>query len=137
LPPHFPLATERDGSKLRLAPFLLFLLVVAIVRPLCYCLSVEKFNRNEGKMAQRDSGKRGRGEAKFFWKKDRSAMGYPINDESAYKLTELAEIRSRLFDGKKRSDDRTDEMLCRQECLIQMLGEDGILVTTIEEMRRG
>lgn len=81
----------------------------------------------------KNQGARGKGDAKFVWKKGMSMRHYPLNDEHAYKLTELAEIRARLFDGKVRSDDKVGEMLGRQEALVSMLGEDDVEVTFRKE----
>ena len=81
----------------------------------------------------KNQGARGKGDAMFVWEKDRSMRGYPLNEEHAYKLDELAEIRARLFDGKVRAGDKEDDMVGRQEALVQMLGEDGVYVTFRKE----
>lgn len=81
----------------------------------------------------KDKGARGKGDARFVWEKDRSMRGYPLNDEHAYKLDELAEIRARLFDGKLRTDLAVDNLVARQEALVQMLGCDGVYVSFRKE----
>ena len=81
----------------------------------------------------KDKGARGKGDAKFVWEKDRSMCGYPLHEEHAYKLDELAEIRARLFDGKLRTDLAVDNLVARQEALVSMLGEDGVHVTFRKE----
>jgi hypothetical protein len=73
----------------------------------------------------KDDGARGRGDAKFFWKKT-WMKGHALNEEHKYKLNELAEIRARLFDGRVRSDDKVDDMLARQMALLDMLYIDGV-----------
>lgn len=82
----------------------------------------------------KDAGVRGRGEAKFFWKKMKHMEGYPLNEEQKYKLDELAEIRARLWDGKVRSDDKVQNMLARQWALMDMLFMDEIDVEVRKEM---
>jgi hypothetical protein len=74
----------------------------------------------------KDDGARGRGDAKFFWKKTWQMRGYALTEEHKYKLDELAEIRARLFDGRVRSDDKVDNMLGRQQALLDMLYIDGV-----------
>lgn len=73
-------------------------------------------------------GYRGKGKARFEWVKDSSMRNYPLLDDHIYKLDELAQLRARLFDGKERSQEKLDEMYYRQECLVEMLGIDGVLV---------
>lgn len=82
----------------------------------------------------KDDGARGRGDAKFFWKKNWQMRGYPLSEEHKYKLDELAEIRARLFDGKVRADDKVDNMLARQMALLDMLYIDGVDVEFRKEM---
>ena len=81
----------------------------------------------------KDRGARGKGDAMFVWNKGMTMKGYPFHDEHIYKLAELAEIRARLFDGKPRLADSIDNMLGRQEALVQMLGQDDVHVTFRKE----
>lgn len=81
----------------------------------------------------KDMGARGKGDAKFVWKKGRGMAGYPLNEGHAYKLDELAEIRARLFDGKLRTNLAVDSLVARQEELVQMLGDDDVHVTFRKE----
>jgi ABC-type transport system involved in cytochrome bd biosynthesis fused ATPase/permease subunit len=81
----------------------------------------------------KDKGTRGKGDAMFVWNKGMTMKGYPLHDEHIYKLTELAEIRARLFDGKLRTNLAIDNMVGRQEELVQMLGQDDVHVTFRKE----
>ena len=82
----------------------------------------------------KDEGARGRGDAKFFWKKTWQMRGYALTEEHNYKLDELAEIRARLFDGKLRTNLAIDNMTARQMALLDMLYIDGVDVEFRKEM---
>lgn len=74
----------------------------------------------------KDRGARGKGQAKFVWVKQYWIKDYPLGPEQQYKLDELAEIRARLFDGKLRTDLAIDNLVARQNDLIDMLHQDGV-----------
>jgi hypothetical protein len=82
----------------------------------------------------KDEGARGRGDAKFFWKKTWQMRGHALTEEHNYKLDELAEIRARLFDGKLRTNLAIDNMTARQMALLDMLYIDGVDVEFRKEM---
>jgi hypothetical protein len=59
------------------------------------------------------NGTRGKGQAKFYWNKTEFKHEALATDSLDY-LSELASIMTRLFDGKKRTDDQLEALESRQ-----------------------
>ena len=67
------------------------------------------------------NGTRGKGEAMFIWMKTANKYEALAIDTLAY-LTELAQIRTRIFDGKVRSAEKTEALWGRHEEVVGILG---------------
>jgi len=67
------------------------------------------------------TGTRGKGEAKFVWSKIEYKSD-PLGAEALQYLSELAQVRSRMFDGKTRTANQITNLESRQLMIMDILG---------------
>jgi len=67
------------------------------------------------------TGIRGKGQAKFVWSKIEYKSD-PLGAETLQYLSELAQVRSRMFDGKTRTESQVTNLESRQLMIMDILG---------------
>lgn len=73
-------------------------------------------------MTMKTNGMRNRGRAMFRWAKTAYYFD-PLEPEELDYLSELAQIRNRLVDGKVRSEEKLDRLYARQDEIVGILGD--------------
>lgn len=75
------------------------------------------------------TGIRGKGQATFVWTKVEYKSD-PLGPNALQYLSELAQVRARLFDGKARPQEKMDDLEERQFTIIDILGGfEGVEIT--------
>lgn len=84
--------------------------------------------RRKGNQLNKTTGTRGKGQAKFSWSKiDRQFEA--LSEETLGYLSELAQIRSKMFDGKTRTAEKAEALEARQWSVKDILeGWHGVAV---------
>jgi hypothetical protein len=67
------------------------------------------------------TGIRGKGQAKFVWSKIEYKSD-PLGAETLQYLSELAQVRARMFDGKTRTATQIQNLESRQMMIMDILG---------------
>ena len=67
------------------------------------------------------TGIRGKGQATFVWTKVEYKSD-PLGADTLQYLSELAQVRARMFDGKNRTENQIDNLQSRQFTIMDILG---------------
>lgn len=66
------------------------------------------------------AGIRGKGQATFVWTKT-AYLNDPLSADTLQYLSELAQVRARIFDGKERTEERLEALQSRQFTIVDIL----------------